>query len=95
MVRLASYYASTEIFFTYLRARGQAKEITPLASTSVALEFNFVNHVFPSAGVSGASYMVWRPSTNTIIKLNYSKANGWLGLRLVIGQVLDSLFHLS
>ena len=28
--------------------------------TAVALEFNFVNHVFPSAGVSGASYMVWR-----------------------------------
>lgn len=59
-VQFFSYYASTEIFFTYLRARGQLKDVSPLHSTSIALEFNFVNHVFPSAGVSGASYMVWR-----------------------------------
>lgn len=59
-VQFASYYASAEIFFTYLRARGQLRHSTPLNVTAVALEFNFVNHVFPSAGVSGASYMVWR-----------------------------------
>lgn len=59
-VQFASYYASAEIFFTYLRARGQLKQTTPLQVTAVALEFNFVNHVFPSGGVSGASYMVWR-----------------------------------
>lgn len=59
-VQFASYYASAEIFFTYLRGRGQLKKATPLHVTAVALEFNFVNHVFPSAGVSGASYMVWR-----------------------------------
>lgn len=59
-VQFASYYASAEIFFTYLRGRGQLKKTTPLHVTAVALEFNFVNHVFPSAGVSGASYMVWR-----------------------------------
>lgn len=59
-VQFASYYASTEIFFTYLQARGQLKSISPVKGTLIALEFNFVNHVFPSAGVSGASYMVWR-----------------------------------
>lgn len=59
-VQFFSYYASTEIFFTYLRARGQLKNVSVLHSTSIALEYNFVNHVFPSAGVSGASYMVWR-----------------------------------
>lgn len=59
-VQFGSYYASTEIFFTYLRARGQLKKLTPLKNSGIALEFNFVNHVFPSAGVSGASYMVWR-----------------------------------
>ena len=59
-VQFASYYASAEIFCTYLRGRGQLKKTTPLHVTAVALEYNFVNHVFPSAGVSGASYMVWR-----------------------------------
>lgn len=59
-VQFASYYASTEIFFTYLRGRGQLKDVSSTKATAVALEFNFVNHVFPSAGVSGASYMVWR-----------------------------------
>lgn len=59
-VQFASYYASTEIFFTYLQARGQLKSISPVKGTLISLEFNFVNHVFPSAGVSGASYMVWR-----------------------------------
>ena len=59
-VQFASYYASAEIFCTYLRARGQLRKTTPLHVTAVALEYNFVNHVFPSAGVSGASYMVWR-----------------------------------
>ena len=59
-VQFASYYASAEIFFTYLRTRGQLKKSTPLDVTAVALEYNFVNHVFPSAGVSGSSYVVWR-----------------------------------
>lgn len=59
-VQFASYYASTEIFFTYLRGRGQLRDVSPLKGTAIALEFNFVNHVFPSAGVSGASYMIWR-----------------------------------
>lgn len=59
-VQFFSYLASTEIFFTYLRGRGQLKDVSTVGSTSMALEFNFVNHVFPTAGVSGASYMIWR-----------------------------------
>jgi uncharacterized protein (TIRG00374 family) len=59
-VQFASYYASTEIFFTYLRARGQLRRTNVLQATSMSLELNFVNHVFPSGGVSGVSYMVWR-----------------------------------
>lgn len=59
-VQFFSYVASTEIFMTYLRGRGQVKDVSVLHATSISLEFNFVNHVFPSAGVSGASYMVWR-----------------------------------
>jgi uncharacterized protein (TIRG00374 family) len=59
-IQFASYYASTEIFFTYLRARGQLRRINTLQATAMSLELNFVNHVFPSGGVSGVSYMVWR-----------------------------------
>ena len=59
-IQFASYYASTEIFFTYLRARGQLKRTNTLQATGMSLELNFVNHVFPSGGVSGVSYMVWR-----------------------------------
>lgn len=59
-LQFASYYTNAEIFFTYLRARGQLKKTSPLEATSMALELNFVNHVFPSGGVSGISYMVWR-----------------------------------
>ncbi|MCL2174401.1 YbhN family protein [Candidatus Saccharibacteria bacterium] len=59
-IQFASYYASTEIFFTYLRARGQLERTSALQATAMSLELNFVNHVFPSGGVSGMSYMVWR-----------------------------------
>ena len=59
-VQFLSYYASTEIFFTYLRARGQLKQTSTLQATGMSLELNFVNHVFPSGGVSGMSYMIWR-----------------------------------
>ena len=59
-IQFASYYAGAEIFFTYLRARGQLKQTSKLQATAMSLELNFVNHVFPSGGVSGVSYMVWR-----------------------------------
>ena len=45
-VQFASYYASAEIFCTYLRGRGQLRRTTPIHVTAVALEYNFVNHVF-------------------------------------------------
>ncbi len=59
-VQFLSYYAATEIFFTYLRSRGQLKKTSTLQATGMSLELNFVNHVFPSGGVSGMSYMIWR-----------------------------------
>ncbi len=61
-LQFASYYANTEVFFTYLRSRGQLRKLSALQATGMSLEFSFVNHVFPSAGISGASYMVWRLS---------------------------------
>ncbi len=55
-----SFYAEAEIFFTYLRERGQLKNVSAIEATSMSLEMNFVNHVFPTGGVSGVGYMNWR-----------------------------------
>lgn len=57
---LLSFYASTEIVFSYLRAKGVTKKIPVWERARMALELNFVNHTLPSGGVSGISYMTWR-----------------------------------
>lgn len=59
-VQLVVYFAVGEMIFSYLRAKGDLKKVTPFALTRVALELNFVNHILPSGGISGISYMTWR-----------------------------------
>lgn len=59
-LQFLSYYASGEVFFTYLKAKGTIKPVNPMERTEMALEMNFVNHALPSGGVSGLSYMTWR-----------------------------------
>lgn len=54
------YYAGGEMIFSYLRGKGKMKQVTRRELTEVALEGNFVNHVLPSGGVSGVSYLTWR-----------------------------------
>ncbi|HMH70127.1 MAG TPA: lysylphosphatidylglycerol synthase transmembrane domain-containing protein [Candidatus Saccharimonadales bacterium] len=54
------YYAGGEMIFSYLRAKKSIDKIPPLTLARMALEMNFVNHVLPSGGVSGISYMTWR-----------------------------------
>lgn len=54
------YYAGGEAIFTYLKQRGQVKKVRSWEMTRMALELNFVNHVLPTGGVSGLSYMTWR-----------------------------------
>ncbi len=56
------YYIGGEMMFSYLRAKGAIKGITPRSLTQMSLEMNFVNHVLPSGGMSGISYMTWRLS---------------------------------
>ena len=46
--------------FSYLRSKGETKKIPPVDLARMALEMNFVNHVLPSGGMSGISYMTWR-----------------------------------
>ncbi len=56
------YYAGGEMIFSYLRDKGKMKTIKRRELVEVALEGNFVNHVLPSGGVSGVSYLTWRLS---------------------------------
>lgn len=54
------YYAGGEMSFAYLRAKQSINNINSFQLARMSLEMNFVNHVLPSAGVSGMSYMTWR-----------------------------------
>ncbi|NTW61598.1 flippase-like domain-containing protein [Candidatus Saccharibacteria bacterium] len=58
-VQLVSYYAVGEIVFSYLRSKGDLDSISRWSMTRTALELNFVNHVFPSGGAAGFSYLGW------------------------------------
>lgn len=58
--QLLVYYAAGEMMFTYLRAKGSIDHIPGPSLVRMALEMNFVNHILPSGGVSGISYMTWR-----------------------------------
>ncbi len=60
--QVLAYLAGGEMIFSYLRKKGETKHIAPLTQARMALEMNFVNHILPSAGVSGISYMTWRLS---------------------------------
>lgn len=59
-VQLFAYFAGGEMIFSYLRGKKAIQDISGLGLARLALEMNFVNHVLPSGGVSGISYMTWR-----------------------------------
>lgn len=59
-LQLVAYFAAAETLFSYLRSKNSIKKVSRLGLTRMALEMNFVNHVLPSGGVSGISYMGWR-----------------------------------
>ena len=59
-VQILSYYAAGEMIFEYLRAKGSLNKVPRSTLVRMSLELNFVNHVLPSGGVSGISYMNWR-----------------------------------
>lgn len=58
--QLIVYYAAGEMMFSYLRQKKAIDHISPFGLARMSLEMNFVNHVLPSGGVSGVSYMGWR-----------------------------------
>jgi len=58
-VQFFSYYATGGMIFSYLRAKGNLKNMSHAKMTRTALELNFVNHVLPSGGAAGFSYLAW------------------------------------
>lgn len=59
-LQLISYYAVGAMIFEYLKGKKELDGTHPWEMTRMALELNFVNHILPSGGVSGISYMGWR-----------------------------------
>lgn len=78
------YYAAGEIGFSYLRAKGALKDLPNFMQIRMSLEMNFVNHVLPSGGASGISYMTWR-----LGKLGVSPSRALMSqvVRFVLGIV--------
>lgn len=65
--QLLGYHFNTRMYSSYFRAFSNKLDYLPLYKLS--LELNFVNNVFPSGGISTASYMSyrlkkWRVSTS-------------------------------
>lgn len=58
-VQLFSYYATGGMIFSYLRSKGELKKTSHATMTRMALELNFVNHIIPSGGAAGFSYLAW------------------------------------
>ncbi len=58
-VQFLSYYATGGMIFSYLRSKGNLEEMSHWSTTRLALELNFVNHILPSGGAAGFSYLAW------------------------------------
>lgn len=59
-LQFLSYYSNGAAIFSYLKRRGHMQKVKNWDMARMALELNFVNHILPTAGVSGVSYMTWR-----------------------------------
>lgn len=58
-VQLFSYYATGGMIFSYLRSKGNLEDFSHWKMARTALELNFVNHILPSGGAAGFSYLTW------------------------------------
>jgi uncharacterized protein (TIRG00374 family) len=54
-MQLLNYYAIARLYHDYLKSMGETVKMSSMYK--IALELNFVNHVFPSGGVAGFSYL--------------------------------------
>ena len=58
--QLFMYYCCGQMFFSYMRAKGDSKNMSRFDLFRISLELNFMNHAVPSGGVSGLGYIAWR-----------------------------------
>jgi uncharacterized protein (TIRG00374 family) len=58
-VQVLSYYFSGGIMFSYLKNKGNLDKLTHRQMTRISLEINFVNHIIPSGGAVGFSYLAY------------------------------------
>ncbi len=58
--QLFMYFCCGQMFFSYMRAKKDAKRISPWTLMQVSLELNFVNHAVPAGGLGGLGYITWR-----------------------------------
>lgn len=58
-VQIFSYYATGGTIFSYLRSKGNLKTTNHWQMARMSLELNFVNHILPSGGAAGFSYLGW------------------------------------
>ncbi len=58
--QLLMYYSAGQMFFSFMAAKKDAKEISSLQLMRIAFEMNFVVQAIPSGGVSGIGYTAWR-----------------------------------
>ena len=58
--QLFMYYCCGQMFFSYMRAKKDAKKISAWTLMRVSLELNFVNHAVPAGGLGGLGYITWR-----------------------------------
>ena len=92
-ITAASYLASGEMIFSYLRQKKLMSGIGAWTLMRVSLELNFVNHVLPSGGVSGVSYLNWRMGK---LGVSMSRATMAQAVRYVAGfAAMTTLLALS
>lgn len=58
--QLFMYFCAGQMFFSYMSAKKDARDIPLPTLMRIAFELNFVNHAVPSGGVSGLGYITWR-----------------------------------
>jgi uncharacterized protein (TIRG00374 family) len=94
--QIISYYAAGEMIFSYLRAKSSTANVSKRDQVRMALELNFVNHIVPSGGLSGVSYLSWRlskygisPGRATMAQVvRYAMGFGAYAVLLVIAVLL-------
>lgn len=88
-ITLVGYLASGEMIFSYLRQKGDTKNVNPFSLMRLSLELNFVNHALPSGGISGVSYANWRLAKYGV---SVGRATIAQAVRYVVGFVAIALY---